>query len=400
MNPHRLSWGFAYNFPFSQFVGATLLVSFVLSRDKKRIPITSTTILWFGFIFWISLTTLLAMYPEAAQQAFIRTVKIQLMTFITIALMQSRDRLNALIWVIVVSLGFFGVKGGAFIALTGSNTRLWGPGGFIEDNNALAIALLMTLPLMNYLRLTVSAKWARRALLLAMLLTLLAIVMTYSRAAMLGVLAMAVLSWAKSSKKVITALGVAIIMTGVYYYAPPAWHERMGTITEVNEEGEREGSAQARLDTWKMIINLAKDRPLFGAGFDPWHEETYIRYAEKMKPAHSAHNIYFSVLAEHGFIGLLLFVGVFITAWRTATRTRRYCRDESELTWLAELMAMIQLSLVGFMVAGMFHQLPYFDLPWHLVSITVIGRAIVQSRASEAPDVPEPELVGTGAQDT
>lgn len=35
MNPHRFTWGFAYNFPFAQIVALVLLVAVLFSKEKK-----------------------------------------------------------------------------------------------------------------------------------------------------------------------------------------------------------------------------------------------------------------------------------------------------------------------------------------------------------------------------
>ena len=69
-------------------------------------------------------------------------------------LMRSRERITALVWVIVISIGFFGVKGGIFSLSTGFNYVVWGPnGGLIEGNNELALALIMIVPLLRFLQL-------------------------------------------------------------------------------------------------------------------------------------------------------------------------------------------------------------------------------------------------------
>lgn len=396
MNPHRLTWGFAYNFPFSKVVAATLITALIFSPERKRIPITAITIPWLLFLGWICLTTANAMYPEAAQEMLSRILKIQLVVFITIMVMGTRERIEQLIWVIVFSLGFFGVKGGIYSIFKGGAVMIYGPGGFIEDNNAIAIALVMTLPLCQYLRQVTPSKLIRWGLLAAVVMICIAIVTTASRAAMLGGVAMAFMVWVKSRHRVATGLGGLLLLPFLFFWAPESWHERMATITEVQEEtGERERSAQSRLDVWAMIINLAKDRPVLGAGLEPWHEETYDRYAEdptKIRKAWSAHSIYFSVLAEHGFIGLGLFLSVMFFAFRGATGVTRACEGIEGAEWLADLMRMLQVSLVGYFVAGAFHQVPYFDLPWHLIGIVVIGQGMVRDMAERtAGSVSTPE---------
>ena len=379
MNPHRLTWGFAYNFPFSQVVGGTVLVALVFSSEPKRIPITAVTVVWLTFLAWIGVTTYFAMYPEAALEMLDRIVKIQLMCFITMILITDRRRLEQLLWVIVFSLGFFGVKGGIYKVVFGGSTPLFGPGGFIIDNNALAIALLMIIPLINYLRTITPQKLLRWFLVFCMLAIAAAIISTFSRAAALGGVAMCGLMWLKSRHKLVSTLAVLAVLPLLYLWAPDKWHDRMATINTVEETGQFESSAQSRLDVWKMIFNLSKDRPIVGAGLQPWFQETYDRYApdpEKIKKVWAAHSIYMSVLAEHGYVGLGLFLLVYLLAYRTASRTARICEDIPDAKWLVDLSRMLQVSLAGFAVAGAFHQLPYFDLPWHMISLIVIGRKL------------------------
>ncbi|MCK5481680.1 MAG: putative O-glycosylation ligase, exosortase A system-associated, partial [Gammaproteobacteria bacterium] len=40
MNPHRLTYGFAFDFPFAQIVAITTLISMFASKEPKQIPWT------------------------------------------------------------------------------------------------------------------------------------------------------------------------------------------------------------------------------------------------------------------------------------------------------------------------------------------------------------------------
>src|SRR5690348_5805230 len=119
MNPHRLTYGFAYDFPFAYIVALVTMAGAVFAGQLRRVP----------FIAWMAVTTAFALYPAEALVQLERVAKIQLMTFVTIMLMYTRQRLQALVWVIVLSLGWFGVKGGIFTILTAGEYRVWGPPG-------------------------------------------------------------------------------------------------------------------------------------------------------------------------------------------------------------------------------------------------------------------------------
>src|ERR671910_541197 len=163
MNPHRLTWGFAYDFPFAMVIGVVTIAAWLFSREPKTLPWHPLVLLLAIFAAWVSFTTLFAAYPDQAQWKWDRTIKILLLNgLVTLGLITTRQRLDALIWVIVLSLGFFAVKGAAFTLLTGGNYRLAGPrGSFFANNNPFALAFLMPLPLARYLQLTAYRRWLR-----------------------------------------------------------------------------------------------------------------------------------------------------------------------------------------------------------------------------------------------
>ena len=382
MNPHRLTYGFAFDFPFAYLVAIATLAGLVFSKEPKRFPLTGLTVIWLVFIAWMGITTVFAFYPVDALTQYEKVLKIQLMTFATILLMCSRERLRMLLWVIVVSLGFFGVKGGIFTILTGGDYHVWGPpGSFIEGNNELALALLMTLPLMQYLRHSSSNKWVRHALLGAMVLCAFSIVGSQSRGALVGGLAMAFFLWAKSRRKVLTGAVLLLFIPLLFLFMPQQWHDRMSSI----ENYQQDASAMGRIDSWQMALQLAGDKVL-GGGFELWTQETFERYNPGKEPR-DAHSIYFKVLAEHGWIGLAMFLLIGILSWRTAAWVIRKAKDRKDLAWLSELQKSIQVSLIAYAAGGIFLGLSYFDLYWHLVAMIVVGKVLMQRHLATATNV-------------
>jgi probable O-glycosylation ligase (exosortase A-associated) len=385
MNPHRLAWGFAYDYPFAQVIAAVTLASLVaalfMGKEKLRAQASLALVLWLAFVLWMNLTTLFALEPEDAIIAWERAMKIQLISFITIFIMHGRERLYALVGVIVLSLGFFGVKGGIFAVATGGAYIVWGPpGSFIEGNNELGLALIMTMPLMWYMRLRLPWAAARWAMLGAMGITALAVLSTQSRGAFLAICAMGAFLWLKSPKKMWTGLALLIAFPVLFAMMPASWHDRMATI----ETYEQDDSAMGRINAWHFAWNLAKERPLIGGGFDTFSPDLFHRYAPDPEDFHDAHSIYFEVLAEHGFIGLGLFLGLLFSAFATGQGVIRRARGDPELGWAGDLAAMVQVSLVGYMVGGAFLGLAYFDLFYHLVAILLLLSYDVNAKLAAA----------------
>ena len=42
MNPHRLTWGFAYDFPFAMVVALVTIAAWLFSREPKTVPLRKT----------------------------------------------------------------------------------------------------------------------------------------------------------------------------------------------------------------------------------------------------------------------------------------------------------------------------------------------------------------------
>ncbi len=388
MNPHRLSWGFAYHFPFAAISAAVVFLGLLFSKEPKRIPITPVTIFWLLFVMWPFITTYFSLVPEDAHFGWVRFVKIQVMVLVTLMLITSKERIFQFIWIIVISIGFFGVKGGIFTVLSGGNFRVWGPpGSFIEGNNELALALIMVLPLMRFLQMESKNKWVRWGLLLSMLFCGFAILSSYSRGAFLAAAAMLIVFWLKSKKKLIIGIALVSCVIAGLGFMPDEWFDRMNTIQTYQEDS----SAMGRINAWWFAFNVANDRPLVGGGFHVFNRELFYQYAPIPEDFHDAHSIYLEVLGEHGYVGLFLFLSMWFLAYRTGTWIKKHTKKYNNLAWSSELASMLQVGMVGYAVGGTFLGLAYFDLPYHFMALMVLTRFVVEKELSNLESTKQEE---------
>ncbi|HEB55839.1 MAG TPA: putative O-glycosylation ligase, exosortase A system-associated [Gammaproteobacteria bacterium] len=382
MNPHRLSWGFAYSFPFVQVVAIVTLASMIFSKEPKKLPNSPLVVLWALFVLWMCIATAVAIDPGHSVTELSRTLKIQVMILVTFLLINDREKLHTLAWVLALSIGFFGIKGGFFTIATGGNFRVWGPpGSFIEGNNELALALIIVMPLFRYLQLTSSNKWVRRGLVLAMLLCAASIVASYSRGAFLAGGVMAFMFWLKSRHKFAIGVVGVMIVGAILMFLPQQWFDRMSTI----ENFEEDRSAMGRINAWTFAFNLAKDRPLTGGGFDTFTPELFIKYAPDPTAFHDAHSIYFEILAEQGFVGLGLFLMMWFATYKVAGNIVRQCKGRDDVTWARDLAAMLQVSMAGYAVGGAFLGLAYFDLPYHIMAMVAVLHHLMKEKGVMEP---------------
>jgi probable O-glycosylation ligase (exosortase A-associated) len=392
VNPHRFTYGIAYDFPIVQVVAVATLIGLVFTSRRTPFPTSAITTWWTLFVLWFCLTTLFALVPDAATDYWQRAIKIQIMILATLWLMGTRERIEATVWVIALSIGVFGVKGGLFALVTGGEYRVWGPpDSFIEGNNEIALALIIVLPLMRYLQVQVNERWRTDArlrrlarpvswsLTIAMVLSGFAILSSYSRGAFIGGAAMLVMLFARSRGRWYLGPVLALAVISAVAFMPDKWTQRMTTISSY----QKDASAQGRINAWWFAYNLAKDRPVLGGGFEAFDRTLFPKYAPNPDDLHDAHSIYFQVMAEQGFVGFILFLGLGAATLIAAGRAARKARSQPDLKWAADLCAMLQVALVGYASGGAFLGLAYFDLPYHLVALVALTQAVVRRELRE-----------------
>lgn len=395
LNPHRLCYGVAFGFPFTLVTVIVLLLALLFSREPKLPPFRREIIILLLFALWMTATTTTALLPAFAWLRWQEVMKILFMAVLLVTLMNSRSRINGVVWTIILSIGYYGVRGGIGTILSGGQSRIYGPDAtFIADNNDIALALVTNIPLAVYATTLTQRRWAKVAMVVFVGLQAIAVVGTYSRGALLGLLAVSLfLCWKSRYRFRATAL-VLLLLLSVYLVAPAAWFERMNTIGDYQSDG----SAMGRINAWHFALNLASAHPIAGGGFDVFAPELFQQYAPEPDNYHAAHSIYFKVLGEHGYVGLLLFLLLWISTWLTANRVRRIARRTKGAEWIDQLTGMAQVAMIGYAVGGSFSNLSYFDLPYHLMALIVACGAVLRQVSQDASTTDDDQQESTGLE--
>ena len=394
MNPHRLTWGFAYDLPVAMMVAVCTIVGYPFARDRKPFILTRESILILVLWGWFTLTTLFAMYPEPAWAKWQETSKTLLMACLSITLFQDRRKFRLLLLVIAGSIGFYGFKGGIFAMMTGGQWMVLGPRGtFFEANTEVALVLNMSLPLTFYLAKEEERRWLRNLLRAVFVLTIIAVPFTYSRGGVVGLaVVLGVMFIRDRARYVLIPLALAGLVA-FSTFAPQQFFDRIDTLRNYEEDR----SANLRFMTWRMGYEIAKDRPVFGGGFHVFRfRSTYDIYLpEYPSIAHDAHSIYFNLLGEHGWFGLALFLGLVVSTLASLERLRRLGSRNAALGWASNYARMLQASLLAWLVTGAFLSVAYFDLGYQLFFLTIILKGLVseQGATSATEQAPAPVLV-------
>jgi putative inorganic carbon (HCO3(-)) transporter len=397
MNPHRLTWGFAYDMPFALIIAVPTLLGLLITKERRPIPAVREAVLLAAFWAVTVLSTLFAQYPEWAWQDLKEFSKILLMTFVMILLMQDRLKLRFVLVIAAFSIGFYGLKGGLWALTTGGGAfgMVLGPDrSFIGDNNGLGLALNMTLPILFFLAREESNVWLRRLFYTVFCFSIVGVLLTYSRSGFLGLVAVLFVLVARSKWKVY-AIAVALIgAVSLGAFLSERWFSRMESISEY----EKDDSAMSRLYAWGIAWQIAVRSPLVGGGFRVVpQKESWEKYApdyyHRTGLAHNTHSIYFHALAEHGFTGLFVLLVLIFSIWLSLRRIRREARSLHGGDWLINYSLMVETSLVAFLVTGAFQNLLYFDLFYFLIAVTVILKQLAKDSIVVAVPFASAELL-------
>src|SRR5262249_29395996 len=132
--------------------------------------------------------------------------------------------------------------------------------------------------------------------------------------------------------------------------------------TSFAKEGQRDYSAESRIELWTACGDTMLKNPVLGVGPDhmPLRMEQY-----GFKKGKEAHTLWLQIGAELGVPALLLLVSYYglclVLLWPIA-RGGETISDP----WLAYLARMMVASLVGFAVSAQFVSLEFLESPYYV----------------------------------
>ena len=372
LNPHSFAWGFVTSFPAFQILFFIVIIGYLKSDNKQAIPndwrITFFVLLWLYFVFT---TYFVAYVPDAAKLKLLEVTKIFVPFFFTLTLITSREKLYYLIITIAASIGLVATKGGLFALATGLSYRVYGPPKTqFTGNNEFAVATIIIIPMLILWYRETERKLIKKILLVSIPLCVIASISSWSRGALLALIATGlVIIW--NSKKKLVLIPLVVVSTIVSIpYLPEKWFARMDTI----ETYEQDKSALGRLEVWRDGWNHTLEHPFTGSGFDGW------RWVS-MRDWHSS---YVEIFSEHGFLAFAIWISMIIGSVISLTRLPYKTKDYPELNkWVTNYCHMIRASLIAYMVGTAFLGLSYWDILYHLIFIAVLIKKFALEELAE-----------------
>lgn len=401
--PNELLYGFMHSMPLNKLATALTIFALALNREWKDLYFDSTQAILLALTLSATVSAVMAIGPEAAllpgnAHLYERFLKVLALAFIICAVMGSRWRVHAVVLTVCIAFGFNMVTDGLKFLVTAGAHRVVGKTS-VGDNNQLALAFLVTLPLILYTVRHSAVRATKLAFGALLVIGVIAVIGTFSRGGFIGLLFLALWLVAGSRHKIISFMLVAAAAGVLYSIIPESYFQRVDTINSA----EQDQSFMDRVIAWKISALIALDRPFTGGGFwavqlpEVWnHYRLELDTLDIVKTpppgteARAAHSIYFEMLGDQGFLGLGLFLLLIAHSLFRCRQIRLASRGDASKAWAGDLAAMLQISLIVYCVSGALVSMARFEAIYVLIAVVSRLNRIVRIEASAAQAAPNP----------
>lgn len=367
-----------------------LKVGILSSEDdtsQKNWNICHFAVIAFGV--WISLTYFTARNQYVAYPYFIEYLKIFTMFIVARFAITKWKQLWRIHLSIIFTLCYISYeindiyfsKGYMFVYKQGY-------GGL--DNNGAALMLAMAVPLCMYAWDGIR-HWIRWGFLLFIPVIIHAVLTSYSRGAMVSLIAIIPIFVIRSRKRGQVMLILALVLATIPFLAGKEIQERFFTL----QQNDIDESANSRRNSWAIGWRMAMENPIFGMGIRNSNLYTFA-YGADME-GRTIHSQWIQTAADSGISALILYISMFIAMLYCASKVRGLYRriDSDEARKMLMIVNGCEGALLLFCVGATFLSLENFELPYILLLIVAqawtLASANQQERLDAQPDQVEPE---------
>jgi O-antigen ligase len=169
----------------------------------------------------------------------------------------------------------------------------------------------------------------------------------------------------------ITSLAILFSLFGL----PEGYEERI--VSAFAEEEELDESAASRPHFWGIAADIARDQPLgVGPGCYNSYYEIYDHSNGRFGHYRTVHSAHFEALAETGYIGVTVWLLLFIISIKKLLRIRKLAninltRDPKNEFFSNAANLLITANIV-FFIGSAFYAQAYNDIIWLVWGLTVV----------------------------
>jgi putative inorganic carbon (HCO3(-)) transporter len=372
---------------------AGLLVLLMTLLHRQRFVMNGRVALLFLFLGHTFFSLLLSEYFTYSWPYWKDFCKSIVITYLMVVLVTDTARFRLILLVMAFALGLEQAKQGLFYLVFPPD---WGSGNpnpvaFLGDNNGVAVGMLMLVPIIGFLAQTTQRTWVRRFYGLFLVGVLFRALTTYSRGGFLACLGMGGVYWLRSKRKLRFLLSMVVLMAIVIPALPTSYWDRIDTIQTYEEDK----SSTGRLHFWQVAVRMANASPLFGVGFIAYNAayDTYDFSQGEYETGRSVHSSFFGILAELGYVGLVLYGTILFSAFRSCQRVRKLAARNLIPADLGYGAAALEASLTAFLIGGFFIPFQYTEMLWHFIGLTIVLGHLADPYRAQRESEPGSEAV-------
>jgi probable O-glycosylation ligase (exosortase A-associated) len=351
------------------------------SLMRYRPKFTAAHWLMMAFAFWVCLSFVFSNDREHSEAWFGEYLKIFAMYFLASRVVRTPKQIWGLYMLVMFALAYIAWEMNVLYLTTGRlDIARRGFAGL--DNNGAGLMLALGVPLC-YFAWEFTRGWYRWVFLAMVPVVIHTVLFSYSRGAMLAMLAAVPFYFLYSRKKrflVLVALGIAAALPVM------AGKEIQARFFSV-EKREQDDSWKSRMTSWRIAVEIAMDYPLVGAGVRCSNAEMKARGGDMEN--RTIHSQYLQLAADSGWPALGLYVAMvvatFYAIWRA--RLRLWPRTDPESVRAVAMLGGLECAIISFLVGALALSLEVFEIAYLflLLGAQVWGLINATDTAAHAP---------------
>jgi probable O-glycosylation ligase (exosortase A-associated) len=375
--------------------GGIAMTAHVMERTAHKQPITPLAPeigIALALVFWSTITIPMSYWPGGSIHLLTdQYLKAIAFFWLLATIITTPARLRGLAWSLVLcaiplaGTGIWHYLSG-HVMQTGQDGLVrvvgyMGSSGLTGNPNDLALMLNLIIPLAGALALS-SHGTARLFAVWVTLLSIVGVIITFSRAGFLALSATFLMFLLVLVRRRSGGAAVALLVAAlaVPMTLPKTYIDRLSTIT--NLEQDKTGSAQGRYKDLGIALEVVSRNPIIGVGLG--QDMIALNQARGLSTWRSVHNVYLQYAVDLGVPGFLLFAWLHLLCFRSAWAVERRARKDPAVAELAPLATGIQVSLIAFLVAAMFHPIAYQFYFFSIAGLAVALKNTCRAEISRA----------------
>jgi len=352
-----------------------MAVAFIFSNNRPKSAIITAQLVFFLVIA--------KSLPFATNNYAVYQILITMFGYLSIScafawLMSTKRSFHLIIWIWVIVT--------TYCAAYGMTHGGRGPGGYTGDENDLALACIVALPVtlfgFDYFQ-----GWKRWGSLSIGVILSAGIIASFSRGGFIG-FAFVVLHYFFLSGKKLQKVTMFVIFLGAFFMlSPPEYIDEIKSIqTDSSIESGSDSTGLQRFYLWATATNMFLSNPIMGVGagnfdylagiYQPTEGDWPPSFFDRSWSGTTIHSAYFQLLSELAIPGVIVFIYLLWKCYQTIKLIRHDIISDTEIpgdvkNYAVYYSAALTGGIIGYLSSGAFLSVIYYPHLWFLSAMII-----------------------------